>query len=139
FPDEYIYTALARSIGHGHLQIRGVTTHFPAILEPAIAAPLWRFLPTLTAYHGVQIENAFMASLAVVPVYLLARWLGLKTSYPYACGLYALLLPSLVLVAYTMTDLVAYPLALATVLSGVRALDKPSAQRQVTFLVFAAL
>src|SRR5262245_16704024 len=50
FPDEYIYAALGRSIGHGHLEIRGETAHFPAILEPVLAAPIWRLFPTETAY-----------------------------------------------------------------------------------------
>jgi hypothetical protein len=139
FPDEYIYTALARSIGHGHLQIRGVTTHFPAILEPALAAPIWRLFPTITAYHGVQIENAFAASLAAIPVYVLARWLGLRPLYSYGCALYSLVLPTLVVIAFTLTDLVAYPLALATIVVGARALDKPTGKRQVAFLLLAAL
>src|SRR5690349_5485853 len=42
FPDEYIYSRLARSISHGSLTIRGVPAHFPALLEPLLAAPLWR-------------------------------------------------------------------------------------------------
>jgi hypothetical protein len=139
FPDEYIYTALARSIGHGHLQIRGVTSYFPAVLEPALAAPIWRFFSTVTAYHGVQIENAFAASLAAIPVYVLARWLGLRQPYSYACALYSLLLPTLVVAGYMLTDLVAYPLALASVAVGARALNDPTRRRQLAFLLLAAL
>src|SRR5262249_48595784 len=138
-PDEYIYTAISRSLAHGHLAIRGETVHFPAILQPLLAAPIWRLFPTVTAYHGVQAENAFAASLAAIPVYLLARWLGLRPVYAYACALYSLLLPSLVVVVYTLTDLVAYPLALATVLVGLRALDEPTGRRQLAFLALAGV
>ena len=43
FPDEYIYAQLANSIAHGRLTIRGQSAHFPALLEPALAAPFWLF------------------------------------------------------------------------------------------------
>ena len=54
FPDEYIYTALSRSIAHGSLTIQGNAAHFPALLEPLVAAPLWGFFSTETAYRLVQ-------------------------------------------------------------------------------------
>jgi len=139
FPDEYIYAALGRSIGHGHLAIRGHTTFFPGILEPVIAAPLWRLFDTTTAYHLVQVENAFVASLAAVPVYLLARQLGMRTGWALCAAVYAVALPSLVLVAYTMSDTTAYTLALAAVAAGVSALHEPTRRRQLLFLLFATL
>src|SRR5262245_57677457 len=61
FPDEYIYTALGRSIAHGHLTIRGGPVWFPGILEPVVAAPIWRFAGPSLAYHLVQVENAIVA------------------------------------------------------------------------------
>jgi hypothetical protein len=139
FPDEYIYAALGRSLAHGHYEIRGHLAHFPAILEPLLAAPLWRFFSTETAYHLVQAENAVAASLVAVPIYLLARWLGLGRGYGYLCAAYGLLIPAVSLAAENLTDLVAYPLVLAAVAVGVRALDKPSPKRQVSFLAFATL
>jgi hypothetical protein len=139
FPDEYIYAALGRSIAHGHLEIRGATVHFPGIFEPLVAAPIWRLFPTVTAYHGVQVENAFAASLAAIPVFLLARWLGLRLSYAYSCALYALVIPELVLAAFTVSDLVAYPLFLAAVVAGVRAIDAPSWRRELAFFALVTL
>ena len=112
---------------------------FPAILEPLLAAPLWRFFSTETAYHLVQAENAVAASLVAVPVYLLARWLGLGRGYSYLCAAYGLLIPAVSLAAENLTDLVAYPLVLAAIAVGVRALDTPSPKRQVAFLAFATL
>ncbi len=139
FPDEYIYTALARSIGHGHLAIRGSTALFPGVFEPLLAAPLWRLFSTGTAYHLVQTENALVASLAAVPVYVLARKLRLGNGYALASALYALAAPSLVLVAYTQTDAVGYTVALAAVAAGVLSLEEPTTKRQAWFLVFFTL
>ena len=139
FPDEYIYAALGRSLAHGHYEIRGHLAHFPAFLEPLLAAPLWRFFSTETAYHLVQAENAVAASLVAVPIYLLARWLGLGRGYGYLCAAYGLLIPAVSLAAENITDLVAYPLVLTAVAVGVRALDTPSPKRQVAFLAFATL
>jgi hypothetical protein len=139
FPDEYIYAALGRSLAHGHYEIRGQLAHFPAILEPLLAAPLWRFFSTGTAYQLVQAENALAASLAAIPIYALARWLGLARGYSYLCAVFGLLLPTLALTSDNIADLVAYPLVLAAIATGVRALDAPSHKRQIAFLAFATL
>ena len=139
FPDEYIYEAIGRSIGHGHLQIRGQTMHFPALLEPILAAPIWRSFDLGTAYHLVQTENAVAASLAAIPAYLLARSLKLSSAYALGTAVYVLLVPELVLIAYTSSDAVAYPLALSAIYLGVLALDTGERRHQVGFLVFASL
>jgi hypothetical protein len=139
FPDEYIYAALGRAIGQGNLEIRGATAHFPAILEPVAAAPLWRLFGATTAYHLVQVENAIFVSLAAIPIYLTARWLGLDRSYALFCAAFGLLVPDLTLAAYTVSDPLGFPLILATVLAGLRALDEPAAKRQLAFLGLATL
>ena len=139
FPDEYIYTSISRSIGHGHLQIRGETVHFPGVLEPILAAPLWRLFPVATAYHLVQVENAVAASLAAIPIYFLARSLRLSTPYSLAVAVYALLIPELVLVAFTSSDMVAYPLVLGAIALGLRTIESPTGRGQIGFLVLASL
>jgi hypothetical protein len=137
FPDEYIYAALGRSIGHGSLAVRGATAHFPALLEPLLAAPIWRLFTAETAYHLVQAENAFSASLAAVPVYFLARRLALSSGFSLLCSVYALLVPSLVLVAFVVSDPVGYVLALSAIAVGVSALDRPSTRAELAFVFFA--
>ena len=139
FPDEYIYTALSRSIAHGHLTIRGETAHFPGLLEPLVAAPLWGFFSTETAYRLVQGENAVAASLAAIPIYILARDLKLSRSYAYLCCVYALVIPMLVMIPFAISDFIGYPLALGTIAAAVKAIDRPSAKRQLVFLAFATL
>ena len=60
FPDEYIYGSLARSLAeHGRPLIRSAPAHFPAILEPLLAAPFWLFHDPLLAYRLTQGENRF--------------------------------------------------------------------------------
>ena len=139
FPDEYTYAALGRSIAHGHLEIRGQFSHFPALLEPLFAAPFWGLFSTETAYRLVQVENAAAASLVAIPIYLLARWLGLMRIQCYLCALYGLLIPALALIPLTIADLVAYPLALGALAVAVRAIDQPSTRLQIAFLVLASL
>ena len=139
FPDEYIYASLGRSLAHGHYEIRGHLAHFPAIVEPLLSAPLWRFFSTETAYQLVQAQNAIALSLTAIPIYALARWLGLGRGFSYLSAAYGLVIPVLALAAVNVSDLIAYPLVLTALATGVRALDTPSPRRQVAFLSFAIL
>ena len=50
FPDEYLYTAISRSLASGHLPaVRGSAAHFPALLAPLLAAPLQALFSPETA------------------------------------------------------------------------------------------
>ena len=140
FPDEYVYTAIARSLGAGHApSVRGAPAHFPALLEPVLAAPLQALFSPELAYRLTQAENALLMSLAAVPVYLLARRLSLSAGYALACAAFAVLIPDLVYASYTLSDPVGYPLALAAVAASVAAVAKPSRGSQIAFLALAGL
>ena len=140
FPDEYVYTAIARSLAAGHAPaVRGAPAHFPALLAPIFAAPLQALFSPETAFRLTQVENAFLMSVAAVPVYLLARRLSLSTRWALGCAVFAVAIPDLVYASYTLSDPVAYPFALAAVAAAVAALDRPSRRSQVIFLVFAGL
>jgi hypothetical protein len=139
WPDEWIYAGLSRSIAQGHLTIHGDAAHFPAILQPVVAAPLWQFFSTTTAYQLVQLENAVAASLVVVPVYVLARFVGLTRGQGYLCATYALVVPTLVWIPVAISDFVAYPLAVGAIAAAVRAIDRPSPRRQALFLALTVL
>jgi hypothetical protein len=140
FPDEYVYTAIARALGDGRAPaVRGAPAHFPALLAPLLAAPFQAFFSPVVAYRLTQLENALLMSLAAVPVYLLARRLSLSARYALACAAFAVLIPDLVYASYTLSDPVGYPLALAAVAAAVAAIDRPSRRAQTVFLVLAAL
>ena len=140
FPDEYLYTTIARSLGLGHApSVRGTSAHFPALLEPLLAAPFQALFSPELAYRLTQAENALLMSLAALPVYLLAKRLQLSTRYSLACAAFAVAIPDLVYSAYTLADPVAYPLVLGAVAAGVAAIEKPSRRSQLLFLALALL
>jgi len=139
FPDEYIYASLARSIAHGQLAIRGTAVHFPALLAPLLAAPLTLFAGVETAYRLTQGLNAVAASLAAIPVFLIARRLALPSWQCLLCAAFTLAVPELVYTSYVTADAIALPLALAAVYAGMRALEQPTRRSQVVFLLFMGL
>ena len=140
FPDEYIYTALARALGSGHApSVRGEPAHFPALLEPLLAAPFHALFSPAAAYRLTQLENALFMSLAAIPIYLLARRLGLSARYALACAVFTVAIPDLVFASYTLADPVAFPLALAAVYAGVVAVERPSRRAQLAFFGVALL
>ena len=140
FPDEYIYTMLARSLGAGHAPaVRGTAAHFPALLAPLAAAPLQALADPVLAYRLTQVENALFMSLAAIPVYLIARRLELGTRNALACAAFAVAIPDLVFASYTLSDPVAYPLVLTAIAVGLAALQRPSWRLQLAFLAVAGL
>jgi hypothetical protein len=140
FPDEYIYTAIARALGSGQApNVRGSAAHFPALLAPILAAPFHAFFTPELAYRLTQAENALFMSLAAVPVYLLARRLSLSSRYALACAVFAVAIPDLVFALYTLADPIAYPFAMAALAAGVAALDRPTRRTQLLFLACAGL
>jgi hypothetical protein len=139
WPDEYVYAAISRSLAHGHLQVRDQPARFYAILQPITAAPFWRFLPVQDAYRLIQVENAVVASLVVVPLWYLGRELRLSRLTMYLVCIYALLVPTLAMIPVTISDFIAYPLAIAAVAVAVRSLNEPTRGRQIAFLCLTGL
>ena len=140
FPDEYTYAALGRSIAEsGKPLVRGASPHFPALLQPIVTAPAWLVGDVDTAYRLVQTIGALAMSLAAVPVFLLARRLGLSGRVGLALSALAVLVPDLVFAAFVSSEALAYPLLLATVYAATGAIARPSRRGQLWFVVFAAL
>jgi hypothetical protein len=140
FPDEYIYGTIARSIATtGHPAIRGTAAHFPALLEPLLAAPFWLLHNAELAYRLTQGMNALAMSLAAVPVYFLCRRIGLGAGFGLGAAAAAVAIPDLLFTNFVLADPIAYPLVLTAVWLGVRALDRPTARTQTLFMVVAGL
>lgn len=140
FPDEYLYAALARSLAAGDgLAVRGAPARFPAPLEPLLTAPLWLAGDAGTAYRLTQALHVAAMSLAALPVYWLARRVGVTSRQALGCGAFTVALPSLVFSSYITADAVAFPLALAAVAAGVAALDRPTRVHEITFVCLALL
>src|SRR5438105_6214255 len=140
FPDEYIYGAIARSIATtGRPAVRGASAHFPALLEPLLAAPFWLTGNAELAYRLTQGMNALAMSLAAIPVFLLCRRLGLSAAFGLGAAAIAVAAPDLLFANFVLADPIAYPLALTAVWLGVRALDRPTPRAQILFTVVAGL
>ena len=140
FADEYIYSSLARSLAQtGRPLIRHAPAHFPALLEPLLAAPFWLPGDPALAYRLTQAENAVAMSLAAVPVYLLARRLSLGKWLALAAAAVAVASPDLFFASFILADAVAYPLVLAAVYAGVCALARPTRRAQLAFVGLTAL
>ncbi|MDB4882543.1 MAG: hypothetical protein JWL95_1309, partial [Gemmatimonadetes bacterium] len=140
FPDEYRYAALSRSLAdHGHLLIRGAPAHFLPVLQPIVTAPAWFFDNVGDSYRAVQTINAVAVSLAAIPVFLIARQLGLTRRVGLACAALALMVPSLLYSSFILAEPIAYPLVLAAVAAAVRALDNPTRKSIALFIVLVLL
>jgi hypothetical protein len=139
FQDEYVYPALARSIAHGELTIRGGSAHFPALVDPLLTAVAWLPNDPEIGYRATQGIHALAMSLAAVPVYLLGKRLALPVRDRLLAAAATVALPSFVFSAYVTADAVGLTIALCAILAGVVALERPTARTQSLFLGVAVV
>lgn len=140
FSDEYIYSALAQALAdHGRPVVRGAGVAFPALLEPLLTAPFYAVTDIANALVLTQALHAVEMSLAAVPVFLLARRLGLAAPTALGCGVVAVASPALFWSSFATADAVGYTLALGAIYAAVRALDDPRLRTQVAFVSLAGL
>jgi hypothetical protein len=140
FPDEYIYSELGRSIAEqGRPLVRGAAAHFPALLQPLLTAPAGLVDDVETSYRLVQMMGALAMSLAAVPVFVLARRLGLGRTLALGLAALALAVPDMLYASWMLADPFSYPLALAAITAAVSTLGQPSRRSQVLFVAFAGL
>lgn len=139
-PDEFLYIGIARSVAHAHaFEVLGQSASFPQFLEPLLIAPFWASDDTTRALQLTQLYHGLAMSLAVVPVYLIARTLSLSKGLALSCAAVAVVTPGLMYTSYVTADAVGYLLALTAVLMAVRALQAPSIRSQSAFLIVAGL
>jgi len=140
-PDEYIYPSLARGFAeHGRPLIRGVSVHFPALLEPLVTAPVWLVTKNPeTAWRLTQAVHAAEISLAALPAYLLARRVGLPRWLGLGTAALAVAVPDAVYAGSMLADPLAYPLVLGTLCAGVWVAADATRRAQLAFVVLAAL
>jgi Dolichyl-phosphate-mannose-protein mannosyltransferase len=136
-PDEYIYAELGRNLADsGHFVVNGAPmaawSYGP--LYPILLAPVWLLTSsTAQAYAAAQLVNSFVMSSAAVFGYLLGRRALDRRSALFLAVL-TVLVPSMVYSSKMMTESLAYPVFLATVLAIVRMLERPTNARQLTAL-----
>lgn len=140
FSDEYLYAELGRSLlESGRPLVRGVELSFPALLQPLVTAPAWLAGDVEVSYRITQALGALAMSLAAVPVFLLARRLGVARPLALGAAAFSLAIPDLLFASWVTAEPFAYPLLLASVLTAVALLAEPTRHRAALFLVFTAL
>jgi hypothetical protein len=140
FPDEYLYSQLGRSLAKtGHLTIRGVNPHFLPVLEPILTAPVWLAHDVGTSFRLLQLENAFVMSLAAIPAYLIARRLGAGTWLGVGAAAFSISGPPAIFTAMALSEPFAYPLALGVVAAALALFERPSLRAQLVLLVLVGL
>ncbi|HEY6960909.1 MAG TPA: hypothetical protein VI408_03375 [Gaiellaceae bacterium] len=140
FPDEYIYTSLSRSLAAGHLPaVRGHVAHFPALLQPLVAAPAWWFGSLDTGYRVTQAIDSVAMSTAALAVWWTARRLGASRGPAFAAAALAIAVPDVSYSGWLLSEPFAYPLFVAALGAGSVALARPTRGAQTLFLAFALL
>jgi hypothetical protein len=140
FGDEYLYSELARSLAEtGRPLVRGEAAGFPALLQPLLTAPAWLLDDVGHAYHAVQTLGALAMSLAAVPVFLLARRVGVGSRLALGLAALSLAVPDLIYASWLIAEPFAYPLAVGAVAAGVSALARPTPRSQLAFVALVAL
>lgn len=139
-PDEYMYSALSRSIAtSGRPLVRGGSAHLPALLAPLLDAPAWVVGGVATGYRLAQTEQELAISLTALPVYWLARRLEVGRRSALVAATLALVVPDLVFGSFLLSEAFALPLFVAAVAAGVAALDQGQARRWLGFAALALL
>ena len=133
-PDEMVYGMLGRSLWlHGSLAILGGPTPYYSLLTPLLAGfPLAAF-GLGTGYDLLQGLQAFVMSLAAVPVYLWARTLVPRWSALTAAAL-TLATPVLAYSGLVMTEVLFYPLLVTAAWAGAAAIARPTRANQILLL-----
>src|SRR5215208_3502868 len=136
YPDEYIHTALARSIVDGTFpQIRGGSVSFFSYLGPLLMAPAWVIGDVEVAYRVAQALGCLAFASAAFPVYLLARRIGVRANGAVAAAFLTLVISNGVWSGDLMAEPYAYPLVVVAVLVGSETIARPTAWRQLAVVV----
>ena len=132
FGDELIYWQLSRGFAWtGHFIVRGGAAPRYGLVYPALLAVAQRIGSDQTAAYAIaQGLNVVMFSLTAIPVYFIASRV-LQRRRALLAALLAVVLPSCVYTSAIMTENAFYPVFVTSALFMLRALERPSAWRQL--------
>jgi hypothetical protein len=137
FPDELIYSEMAKSIAHGQLPaIRDVSSLGYGVIYPLLIAPAWLVGDNVAAYEIAHVVNAVLMSLVAVPAYFLSRQF-VERRHALLVSTFSVVVPAMAYVATLMTEVALYPAFVLALLAISWALRRPSVR--VELLVFGAI
>ncbi|MEI7626457.1 MAG: hypothetical protein WCK06_09980 [Actinomycetota bacterium] len=143
-------------IGYSRIAINMAETLRPVALDavgrsrlnqlyPLLIAPLYRAFGNVDAYHAVRLLNPALIAASALPTFFLARLLGLRRAVGYALAAVVVVLPWTTMASVELTEVVAFPAFLLSVLLITRAVVRPSvgndllALASITLASFARL
>ena len=135
FADEFIYGNAARGLAEG----RVLFGYGYGFVVPAIDATAYLLTKDdVSAYRLIQAINVAVMVSAAFPAYLLARR-ALSNRSALMVAALTVVVPWMVYSRFVMTEAAFYPIFLGFVLVLVRALERPSLQRQLVLALVLAL
>jgi hypothetical protein len=140
FMDELGYARMAQSFAHtGQFSLFGQSGLAYSPLYPVVLSPIYALTSSAhTAYESAKVVNAVLMSLAVFPVYGIARTV---LDRPRAVGVAALSLaaPLMFYTGLEMSESLAYPLTLLAIWAMLRAVREPRLSNDALMLAAIAL
>lgn len=135
FPDELIYSELAKSLGAGSLPaIRGVPTWGYGLLYPLVISPAWAlFDDPAKAFQAAKAINAVVLGLTAFPVFFLARRYVTQTA-ALMVSVLAVAVPSMLYAGTLLTEVALYPAFALALLAISVALRDPTPRNQLVAL-----
>jgi hypothetical protein len=138
YPDEYIHSALARSIVNGTFpDIRGGSVPFFSYLAPLLMAPAWLISNVEIGYRVAQAFGCIAFATAAAPAYLLARRIGVTGYRATAVAALALVVPDGLYTSGLLAEPYTYPVFLLGVLVAVEAIGAPTTRNQLALVGIA--
>jgi hypothetical protein len=134
FPDELLYSEVAKSLAAGDLPaVRQVTSLEYGFLYPLVISPAWLFDDVQTAYSVARVINGAVMAVAAVPIFYLARrFTSGRKALLVAC--FSVAVPSMAYAGTLMTEVALYPAMAFAILAITRAVDRPTPRSQALAL-----
>jgi hypothetical protein len=130
---------MARSFAAtGHFLISGVSSNYGFVYPLLLSIPYKLFGPMHDVYRWARVVNALSMCSVVFPTYLLARRV-VRPGYALVAAALAVAAPSTIYIGTLMTENAFYPIFMWAAWALVRALEQPTARRQIVLLAFCAL
>ncbi len=140
FMDELGYERMALSFAHtGHFSLFGRSglAYWP--LYPIFLSPIYALTSSMhAAYDWAKVENAVLISMAVFPIYAIARSV-LPRGRAVGVAALSLLAPLMLYSGFEMSESLAYPLCLAAIWTMLRAVRRPGLRNDAILLAAIAL
>ena len=134
-PDEMVYTLLGRGLWHhGSLTILGGPTPYYSFLFPAFVGLPMSIGGIEFGYGLLKVLQAFVMSLAAVPVYLWGKSL-MPRRYALLAAALTLAVPGLAYSGLVMTEVLFYPLLSVAAWAMANALLRPTPRNQALLVV----